>query len=322
MKKSFRNKHQTYIDGMKDHPANIWTLLFYSHKDALFKRLRRTIIILVVYSIIAVSAQALFDKFFDRMAISNLGQFHLIFSFVISILIAFRVNSSYARWWEGRGQWGSLVNNSRNLALKFNNFIGLNREPLFAECLKKFPLLLQYNLRKQSDNSKNLLKNLGISFNPDDHLPSVVVNYMYSRINYYRVSGQIALEQYLAMDIHLANMIDVVGGCEKIVNTPIPAPFKIFVNQALYFYMVVFPFGWAETFGLLIIPIVIVFIYVLQGMEILAEDMEDPFEKNYCGHNNNLPLEAIANAIERNVESIICFNFAHNIPNSQNIDNK
>lgn len=305
--KKYKDREQIYLEDMKEHPSNIWKLLFSSHQDALFRRLRRTIVILVIYSIIAVSAQAIFDKFFDRMEISNLGQFHLIFSFVISILIAFRVNSSYARWWEGRGHWGSLVNNSRNLALKFNNFIGLSKEHKFTECLKKFPLLLQYHLRKEAEESKNLVKTLGIHFNPEDHLPSVVINYMYSIINHYRRSGIITLEQYLAMDVHLANIIDIVGGCEKIANTPIPAPFKIFVNQALYFYMVFFPFGWAEAFGFLIIPIVVVFIYVLQGMEILAEDMEDPFEKNYCGHNNNLPLESITSAIENNIKSIVNF---------------
>ena len=276
---------------------------FNKYKDPLFKKLRRTIIILSIYSAIIVFGENFFDKIFDKVP-TNLGQFHLIFSFVLSILVVFRVNSSYARWWEGRTLWGSLVNNSRNLALKFNNYIGLKNDVVFNKCLQNFPLLFKNHLRRHRNICENILDEIGLKFKPTDHLPTIVVNYMYQRINFYRNSNQISLEQYLAIDIHLANIIDVIGGCEKISNTPIPAPFKIFVNRALHFYMMVFPFGWAETFGILIIPIIIVFVYILSGLEILAEDMEDPFEENESGHYNNLPLDAISETIKNNVVAI------------------
>jgi putative membrane protein len=247
------------------------------------------------------------DALFDKMQLTNLGQFHLIFSFILSILVAFRVNSSYARWWEGRTLWGGLVNNSRNIALKFNNYIGLKYDPLFNLCLQNFPTLFKYHLRRQRPECEKILTELGLKFKPTDHLPTIVINYMYQRINFYRNNGTISLEQYLVMDKHLANIVDVVGGCEKISNTPIPLPFKVFVQKALHFYMIVFPFGWAETFGILIIPIIIVFVYILSGMEILAEDMEDPFEENQGGHYNNLPLDTISENIRNNIKSIADF---------------
>lgn len=307
MSKDHQNQQGQYSNNFHSHPASLWSFFFKRHEDPLFSKLRVTMIILIIYSTIVVIGQSFFDKLFDKMQVANLGQFHLIFSFVISILIAFRVNSSYARWWEGRGYWGSLVNNSRNLAMKFNNFIGLKNNPLFTNCLENFPDLFKYSLRKHRLEAEQIVRDLGLKFNPNDHLPSVVIHNMYSCINKYRKSGAITLEQYLAMDVHLAGFVDLVGGCEKIVNTRIPAPFKIFVKQALYFYMFIFPFGWAETFGILIIPIIIVFVYILLGMEILAEDIEDPFEENYCGHSNNLQLEAIALNIKNNVKSIASF---------------
>lgn len=277
---------------------------FNKYKDPLFKKLRKTIIFLSIYSAIIVFGETFFNTFFDKMQLTNLGQFHLIFSFVLSILVVFRVNSSYSRWWEGRTLWGSLVNNSRNLALKFNNYIGLKNDPLFNQCLQNFPNLFKHHLRCHRQTCESILNELGLKFKPIDHLPTVVINYMYQRINFYRNNNQISLEQYLVIDAHLANLIDVVGGCEKISNTPIPVPFKIFVSRALHFYMIVFPFGWAETFGVLIIPIIIVFVYILSGLEILAEDMEDPFEENQTGHYNNLPLDTISINIKNNVIAI------------------
>jgi putative membrane protein len=277
---------------------------FNKYKDPLFKKLRKTIIFLSIYSAIVVIGETFFNKFFDKMQLTNLGQFHLIFSFVLSILVVFRVNSSYSRWWEGRSLWGNLVNNSRNLALKFNNYIGLKNDPLFNQCLQNFPRLFKHHLRRHRPTCENILNELGLKFKPTDHLPTVVINYMYQRINFYRNNNQISLEQYLVIDTHLANIIDVIGGCEKISNTPIPAPFKIFVNRSLHFYMIVFPFGWVEIFGVLIIPIIIVFVYILSGLEILAEDMEDPFEENETGHYNNLPLDTISETIKNNVVAI------------------
>ena len=280
---------------------------FNSYKDPLFKKLRKTIIILSIYSAVVVIAQSYFDRVFDSWQLNDLGQFHLIFSFVLSILVVFRVNSSYSRWWEGRGLGGSLVNNSRNLALKFNNYIGLKHDPIFSQCLQNFPKLFKLHLRGHRSLCGHILSDIGLEFRVNDHLPTVVINYMYQRINFYRNNNKISLEQYLVIDVHLANIIDVIGGCEKISNTPIPAPFKIFVNRALHFYMIVFPFGWAEKFGLLIIPIIIVFVYILSGLEILAEDMEDPFGENETGHYNNLPLDKISETIKNNVIAISDF---------------
>lgn len=283
---------------------SVWSLWRHVHKQPLFKKLRTTTIILIPYSIIIITAQTFFDKVFDRMQINNLGQFHLIFSFVMTILVGFRINSAYARWWEGRGHWGALVNNLRNLAFKFNNFIGLNNDFLFLKCLATFPTLLKFHLRRQQDECIQIMSDLGLKFTPEDNTPNVLVGHLYSRINHYRVEKVISLEQYLALETHLVNLIDVQGGCEKIANTPIPIPFKLFVRQSLAFYMIIFPFGWVEDLGVLIIPILLVLVYILKGLEILSEDIEEPFGENGASESNNLPLDSIAVSISQNVYAI------------------
>ena len=90
------------------------------------------------------------------------------------------------------------------------------------------------------------------------------------------------------MDVHVLAMTDIIGGCEKILYTPIPKGFSIFTRFALLFYMLIFPFGWVDSFGLLITPIIMVIIYVLLGLEVIAEEMEEPFGIDY----NDLPLDA------------------------------
>lgn len=290
---------------MKEEKSSLLARVLGLHNEPIFRRLRKTTIILILYSITIVIAQTYLDSVFDEMQISNLGQFHLIFSFIISILVGFRTNSSYQRWWEGRGFWGSLVNNERNLAFKFNNYIGLKNDKLFLECLVNFPLLLKHHQRRQQDKCIEIITGLGLEFHTDDNIPNIVANHMYSQINKYRVEGKITFEQFLSLETHMVSLIDIHGGCEKIINTPIPLPFKLFVQKALQFYMIIFPFGWVEEFGILIIPILIVLVYILKGLEILAEDMEDPFgENDGVLESNNLPLDTIAGNIAKNVYRI------------------
>ena len=225
-------------------------LVLTRHHQPIYQKLKRTTAYLIIYSIIVVLIQIFYEKWFDKLQLDHIGQFHVIFSFVLAILIGFRINTAYARWWEARSFLGTLVNNSRSFAIKFNNYIGFTNDQYILSCITKFPYLLKYSLRKQSAECQKIMTDLQLVIPNTANQPSAVINKMYQIINQYRIDGKISFEQYLSLDQHLANMIDIVGGCEKIANTPVPSLFKIFVRQALFFYMVSFPFGWVEKFGI------------------------------------------------------------------------
>jgi putative membrane protein len=123
---------------------------------------------------------------------------------------------------------------------------------------------------------------------------------MYGVINELRNQDKIRFEQYMAMDMHLVNLIDMTGGCERIANTPVPAAFAFFVKQALLFYSLIFPFGWVDKFGYFIIPMILMMVYVLLGLEILSEELENPFGTD----DNDLPLDSLTTTIANNVTSI------------------
>lgn len=290
--------------------TKFWSFLLNRQTNPLYRKIRLVTILLLLYSIAVVVAQLLYDNIFEEFGIQNIGQFHLIFSFIISILVAFRVNVSFARWWEGRGHWGALVNNSRNLALKFNSFIGLSEDKRFLTYLSNFATIFKYHIRNQQSECLELLTSFGYNLPLKEHIPNQVIQEMYKIINQYRIESKISLEQYLAMDTHLANMIDIVGGCEKIANTPIPKPFKIFVRQALLFYMLIFPFGWVEKFGFLIIPMIIIIVDILLGLELVSEEIEEPFSPNNDVNSfisTKLNLDSIALTIYNNVIEIATF---------------
>jgi putative membrane protein len=238
--------------------------------------------------------------FFEHATRLNLGQFHLIFSFILTIVISFRVNSSYARWWEGRILWGAIVNNCRDLGMKFETFAGLNAHPQFNALLTSFPKMLKAFLRKDKKTIREECLGLGIDDFAGKQPVLLLIQRMYFIINQLRNEDHIRFEQYMALDMHLVGLNDTAGGCERIAKTPVPQAFSFFVKQALLFYTLMFPFGWAETFGFAIIPIMVMIVYILLGLEILSEELEDPFGKD----DNDLPLDVISRKIALDIKQI------------------
>lgn len=278
----------------KSHNLLAWVPhLFLFYKEKVFRKLIPIILIITCYALIIGLA-------FVNHKGYGLGQFHLIFSFILTIIISFRVNSSYSRWWEGRTLWGSIVNNSRNLALKFDTYAGLNEHPDFYQLLSKLPTIIKANLRKDSKLVEKELCALGIHEHSSEHPVLLVTQPMYKIINQLRNETRDRVQQCVLLDTHLGNLIDLAGGCERIANTRIPPAFAFFVKQALLFYSLMFPFGWVDTFGILVIPMMIMIVYILLGLEILSEELEDPFKVG----DNGLNLDLITRNIELNIAQI------------------
>ncbi|MBP9768363.1 MAG: hypothetical protein KBD32_02200 [Burkholderiales bacterium] len=274
--------------------------LLHIHHESVFVKLKYFLIFMVLY---ALTANVIDYKFDINKTSSHLGEFHLLFSFCLSIIIVFRINVAYNRWWEGRGLWGQLVNISRNLAIKMHSFVGVQDSQPFLCVLQNFPTLLKYHLRKELNSAQQLMDKLGISYQADDHLPSLLIHHLQTETNNLRQANKLSFEQFMSLDKLLSELTDVLGGCEKIVNTPVPRGFNIFARFALLFYMLIFPFGWVDQFGIFIVPILIVLIYILLGLEMMAEEMEAPFATAH----NCLPLDDLAQRISLNIAQISQF---------------
>ncbi|MDC0535634.1 hypothetical protein OAO18_07480 [Francisellaceae bacterium] len=281
-----------------------WLTIFYfvvkediTKKLRYFQNLGYLIIFLVIYALVITVVEEHYHIIGKN---ADINQLLIVFNFVIGLLLVFRLNAAYGRWWDARGQWGSLVNNSRNLAIKFDNYIGLNSDPLFRECLAHFPTLLKFHLRKEFDCSKKLVLDIGLDSKDDHHHPNLILHTMSRILNDYRKKGTISFEQYLSIEVHLSNLTDILGACEKIRNTPIPAGFGFFIKLALFVYILIFPFDWVDNFGYFILPVLIIIIYTLLGVEILAEEVEEPFGYD----SNDLKLDGISANIYNNVMSI------------------
>jgi ion channel-forming bestrophin family protein len=133
------------------------------------------------------------------------------------------------------------------------------------------------------------------------HLPNKVMKAIYLKIqNLYR-SGQITGEQLIYLNAELQSFTDNTGICERIKKTPIPYSYNIYLKKIIFIYVFTMPIGFVREFGYWAMPIVSLIFYIFGSMELLAEEIEDPFGADA----NDLPTDTIAETIKANVLEIL-----------------
>jgi len=293
---------------MKVYNTKDWAKVIFSvsKSDTLFK-LAPLIAFVLFFSFAVIYLELHIFKIDENSWVKNLPQMHGLLSFVISLLLVFRTNTAYDRWWEGRKLWGELVNNSRNLALKIAGIVDSSDEstrkffrkiiPIYAYSLKAHlqSKVTEYSL--QDDDERELFTELDI----EKHVPNQIARFMFSRINQLYKSGLISGDQLIILNAEVSSFTNICGACERIKNTPIPYSYSSFIKKFILVYTLTLPLGYASTVGYLAAPLVAFIFYVLASLELIAEEIEEPFGDDA----NDLPMEKIAENIDRNVGEIL-----------------
>ncbi len=105
----------------------------------------------------------------------------------------------------------------------------------------------------------------------------------------------------LLLNGELQSFTDVCGACERIKNTPIPSSYGIFIKRFVLIYLLTLPWGYVFQLGYWVVPVVVFITYVLASLELIAEEIEDPFG----GDENDLPTHKMADNIRISVEEIL-----------------
>jgi putative membrane protein len=133
------------------------------------------------------------------------------------------------------------------------------------------------------------------------HVPNKIAALIYERTNELYKSGKISGDQFIVLDKQIESLTDVVGACERIRNTPIPFSYSVHLKKFLFFYIAILPFGLIHDLKYWSIPIMVMVFYAFTGLEVIGEEIEDPFGRDV----NDLPTDAISQNIKRNVHEIL-----------------
>ncbi|MFZ4680625.1 MAG: bestrophin family protein [Flavobacterium sp.] len=278
-----------------------FTFIFRFHKADTFRTLLPIMFAIGVYAALIGYAEVEYWKLAENSYVKNITIMHGMLGFVISLLLVFRTNTAYDRWWEGRKLWGSLVNNSRNFSIKLCAILeDENDKKFFRKIIPSYANVLQKHL-KNEDTAKQLFEDLDLEIDHHKHKPNQVAMLMFQKINELYVAKKITGDQLIILNAEIQSFTEVCGACERIKNTPIPYSYSAFIKKFIFFYIMTLPFGYSFSLGYYVAPVVVFIFYVLASLELIAEEIEDPFG----GDVNDLPTKKISENIKKHVEEIL-----------------
>lgn len=290
---------------VKYNPKTWFQLIFHSYSRQVMKTLTPTLVFMAVYS--SLVCYLVLDFFrFPEISFHPTIAMHSLLGIVLGLFLVFRTNSAYDRWWEGRRLWGSLVNSTRNLALKLNAYISReNHEDRdwFAKMIPNFVFATKENLRRGVQLAE--LEVVSETFIEDlkkyKHKPNRLSAMLYERVNAMYKRGDLTGDQLITVDKELKDLIDFMGSCERIKNTPIPYSYMMYIKKFIFIYIITLPFGFVTDSGYFTILIVLLVTFVLMSVELIAEEIEDPFGYDL----NDLPTDELSLKIKDNVAEIL-----------------
>lgn len=269
-----------------------WMDHFFDVQGTLVKEISVRVLSTVAWAALVVWV----DIKVQHVGISSL--LHQLVGLALGLLLVFRTNASYDRFWEGRKLWGGIVNETRNI-VRLASVHFQDRELLIR--LTKLTALFPYSCMHQlrgTNGSHPEAEYSGLL--QAQHGPLAVARSMTETIKAAKDRGDYGEMVLNSLDNNIQQLIDYQGGCERIRKTPLPFAYVVHLRRALVVYCWTLPFALVDTFAWFTILDVLFVSYVFFGIEEIGVEIEGPF-----GHDeNDLPLEAITDTIQHNVYSL------------------
>ncbi len=279
-----------------------WFNLFTFKRSDTARKLAPYILAFGGYALAIVLLEKYVLHLSDESVLRNVTLLHTLLGFVISMLLVFRTNTAYDRWWEGRRLWGSLVNNSRNLGLKLHQMLPLSEvqvRQFYQAAIPNFAVVLRNHLRDHV-RPVDFIDTALLQFSDlraDEHLPNQLASAMFGQAFALEQRGVLRPEHLLVLNLELQSFMDICGACERIKKTPIPYSYSSFIKKFIVSYCLTLPIGFTFSLHYLVVPFTMFVFYVLASLEILAEEVENPFGTD----ENDLPLDSICQTIYKTV---------------------
>ena len=282
-------------------PKNWLSFIFSFHKSDTARMMWKELIYIGLLTALIAFLEIHF--FPNATHLKNLTTVYSLLGFIISLLLVFRTNTAYDRWWEGRKMWGAMVNDSRNFISKLSvldlteqeRMYFENHFPLFSVCAKE-------HLRGQRIIAPSFLSPEDrLSFEKSTHQALWVVLNLRENLQIIRKRGVMDSLELSMLNQNLDRLVDSLGACERIRNTPIPFSYNLFIKKFIFIYVITMPLAFVELFGYYSAFISTFVFYALVSMELLAEEIEDPFGKD----ENDLPTDALSETIQRNTSELL-----------------
>lgn len=227
----------------------------------------------------------------------------------LAVLMVLRTNAGYDRWWEARKLWGGMVNQSRNLGISAMAYGPVNRDwrDRFVRWVAVFPHVARCSLRGEK-TSPEIVKLVGSENETkmfrSAHAPSFVALRLAELLREACDNQGMDRFAFIQLDRERATLIDHVGGCERILKTPLPLVYSIKIRRFIAIFLLTLPMALLYKLKQdWLVPIITMMAaYPLISLDQIGIELQNPFSKSNLSH---LPLEDISSTIENNLTGIL-----------------
>ena len=283
--------------------AHWWRTMRTLPESEVLRRIRQPVLLATLYGLI-VSALYRLLSFLPTMSFRP----HSLMSSALSLLLVFRTNAAYTRFWEGRQSWQQLADHVRSLSrytMLFERQLGRARRCRVARLLCAFPIVLKQHLRGSSavPNVRALLTESEISslraaHNQPLHLVNLLGLQLASVPDQTDPAAPFSSRERLMMLKIVAQLSDCIGACERIVLTPVPLHYARHTSRLATIFVASLPLVLARELGFVLAPTMAIICWGLFGIQEIGLLIEDPFR-------TVLKLDKMCMAIQRDVQQTL-----------------
>jgi ion channel-forming bestrophin family protein len=298
---------------MISYNAKDWfTFIFKIHKAETMKRLLPLLLGVGLYAGSWAYIENVFlaeNKTIELL--KDIGIVYTILGFTLSLFLVFRTNTAYDRWWEGRRLWGDLTNAIKNICIHLHSSLPIENEKrraYYGALMHLFSISLKQHLqdKRLHTNHFEIFEENNPIFEDktailsSNHQPQSIVKLLLLALKADVRHGLFSIHDLELYRMEINKFMDVTGGCERIKNTPIPFTYSVFIKKFIFIYVMLFPIVYSTQLFFIIIPVTMFILYVLASIELIAEEIENPFN----GDESDLPLDAIVKNIGKSTREI------------------
>ena len=279
-----------------------WFLMLFIWRGSVLRKIILQLLIITAFSVVVLYFKG---NVYEYKVHLNPAIFTLL-GLSLAIFMGFCNSANYDRFWEGRKLWGALVIESRSLAREVLTLINDNdadakaKKQEFAKMIAAFSWALNYQLRNKNANAviKNLLSEKNFEQLKDKKfVPVILLKQMGAWLNERKKEGKMDSIILTAIDNQLNGMSQIIGGCERIANTPLPFAYSVLLHRTVYLYCFWLPFGLVDVVGWMM-PVIVLFIsYTFIALDAIIQEIQEPFGEE----ENDLALNNLCDTIQFSV---------------------
>jgi ion channel-forming bestrophin family protein len=235
---------------------------------------------------------------------------------VLGTLLVLRTNEGLHRWWEGRRLWGGITNQCRNIAVAAMAY-GPN-DTVWRWAVIRSAIVFAHACRRSLRGERDLPEIAALIGMAEaarlakaDHMPTyaslVLAEHLRAAVDQHGMDRFV----FLQLDRERAELINHIGGCERILSTPLPRVYSIQIRRYITLFLLLLPFGLIPKFiaddpsspRLAFVPLITFLVaFPLLSLDRIGSELQNPFWIRNLGH---LDLDAITGRIERNLRALI-----------------